>query len=147
VTENSEASELFGDLLALARRNWVAEMARRLEIQGFHDYRRSDAASLRWLQHRAVPLGQLATRLGVTRQGGRKIIDGLIARGYALAERDGQDARRQNVKLTAAGDEYAKAVVDVVHALNEELNAAFDPYDLVVVKSVLRGVSSIYGSD
>jgi DNA-binding MarR family transcriptional regulator len=138
---------LFGDLLALARQSWVTEMARRLENQGFHDYRRSDAATLRWLGQGPMPLGELASRLGVTRQGGRKAIEGLVVRGYALVKRDAQDARRFNVELTVAGSEYAKAVVGVVQALNQEIDAQLDPYDLVVVKSVLRSVSTIYGSD
>jgi DNA-binding MarR family transcriptional regulator len=138
---------LFGDLLALARRGWVSEMARRLENKGFHDYRRSDAATLRWLQHGSRPLSDLATTLGVTRQGGRKVVDGLVARGFALMDRDAQDARRVNVSLTTAGHEYAAAVVDVVRALNQELDTRLDPYDLVIVKSVLRSVSSIYASD
>jgi DNA-binding MarR family transcriptional regulator len=147
ITKVSTTPVLFGDLLALARRSWVTEMARRLEKQGFHDYRRSDAATLRWLRQGPMPLGELASTLGVTRQGGRKAIDGLVARGYALVERDEQDARRLNVRLTTPGYEYATAVVGVVLALNQELDTQLDPYDLVVVKSVLRSVSTIYGSD
>jgi DNA-binding MarR family transcriptional regulator len=94
-----------------------------------------------------VPLGELAKIIGVTRQAGRKVVDGLVARGYALVERDGEDARRLNVALTIAGRQYAQAVVDTVTALDQEFDATLDPYDLVVVKSVLRSVSSIYGND
>lgn len=85
--------------------------------------------------------------LSVTRQAGRKVVDGLVARGYALVERDGEDARRLIVALTAAGSQYAQAILDTVMALDQELDASLDPYDLVVVKSVLRSVSSIYGND
>jgi DNA-binding MarR family transcriptional regulator len=122
-------------------------MARRLENQGFHEYRRSDAATFRWLQRGPMPLGELASTLGISRQAGRKAIDGLVARGYAMVERDERDARRMNVELTSTGYEYAKAVVDVVLALNLEIDTRLDPYDLVVVKSVLRSVSTIYDND
>jgi DNA-binding MarR family transcriptional regulator len=122
-------------------------MARRLENLGFHEYRRSDAATLRWLQHGPKPLGELATTLGVSRQSGRKAIDGLIARGYTVVKRNERDARRLNIELTASGYEYATAVVDVVLVLNREIETQLDPYDLVVVKSVLRSVSTIYAND
>lgn len=147
MTSTAENPTLFGDLLALARQSWVIEMAKRLEKLGFHDYRRSDAVTLRRLRRGGVPLGELAKIIGVTRQAGRKVVDGLVARGYALVERDGEDARRLNVALTIAGRQYAQAVVDTVTALDQEFDATLDPYDLVVVKSVLRSVSSIYGND
>jgi DNA-binding MarR family transcriptional regulator len=147
MASTADTPALFGDLLALARQSWVVEMTRRLENLGFHDYRRSDAASLRRLRRGGASLGELALMLSVTRQAGRKVVDGLVARGYALVERDGEDARRLIVALTAAGSQYAQAILDTVMALDQELDASLDPYDLVVVKSVLRSVSSIYGND
>jgi DNA-binding MarR family transcriptional regulator len=145
--ETSSAPKLFGDLLALARRNWVLEMTQRLEGLGYHDYRRSDAIILRWLRHGPMPLGQLAETLGVSRQAARKLVDGLVVREFALVERDHGDARRLNVELTTYGREYAHNVVDVVTALNSELEGTLDPYDVVVAKAVLRTVSTLYGSE
>ncbi|MGC1418524.1 MAG: MarR family transcriptional regulator [Acidimicrobiales bacterium] len=138
---------LFGDLLALARLRWVREMARRLEGQGFDDYRRSDAIALRWLVRGPMPLGELASTLDVTRQASRKVVDGLVSRGYALVERDRHDARRLNVQLTELGALYARAVIDTIEELNAQLDRRTDPYDMAVVKSVLRSVSTLYGND
>lgn len=44
VTQESRGPHRFGDLLALARQSWVAEMARGLAAMGYGDYHRSDAA-------------------------------------------------------------------------------------------------------
>jgi hypothetical protein len=52
-----------------------------------------------------------------------------------------------NVELTTYGREYAHNVVDVVTALNSELEGTLDPYDVVVAKAVLRTVSTLYGSE
>jgi DNA-binding MarR family transcriptional regulator len=138
---------LFGDLLAWARRNWVDEMARRLGRLGHHDYRRSDALTLRCLRHGPTPLSELSGALGVTRQAARKVIEGLVARGYVRVERDRNDGRRLNVELTASGEDYASDLIDVIQAINEDLDGRIDPYDLVVAKAVLRVVNTLYGTD
>src|SRR5471032_2769528 len=95
-----QAPILFGDLLALARRNWVDEMGRRLGRLGHGDYRRSDALALRRLRRGPTPLSELSGALGVTRQAARKVVVGLVERGYVQVERDRSDARRLNVELT-----------------------------------------------
>jgi DNA-binding MarR family transcriptional regulator len=138
--------KLFGDLLALARASWVREMSQRLDRLGYPDYRRSDTVAVRWLRHGPMPLGELAATLGVSRQAARKVVDGLVRRGYLRVERDAADARRLNVQLSDTGVDYAQAVVDVVAALNQDLEAWIDAYDLVVVKAVLRTVSTLYGN-
>jgi hypothetical protein len=138
--ETFSAPKLFGDLLALARRSWVLEMAQRLEGLGYRDYRRSDAIILRWLRNGPMPLSQLA-------MAARKLVGGLVVREFAVVERDRVDARRLNVALTSYGREYARKVLDVVTALNTELEDKLDPYDVVVAKAVLRTVSNLYGSE
>jgi DNA-binding MarR family transcriptional regulator len=147
VTESQNPPKLFGDLLALARRDWVLEMARRLNELGYPDYRRSDAVLLRWLRHGPLPFSELAATLGVSRQAARKLVEGLTVRHFAAVERDRNDARRLNVSLTEEGEDYARHVLDVVMALNAQLDEHVDPYDLAIVKSVLRTVSTLYASD
>jgi hypothetical protein len=71
----------FGDLLALTRQSWLGQMSGRLQRLGYADYRRSDAAALRTLLRGPLPVGQLGTVLGVTRQAVRKVADGLEQRG------------------------------------------------------------------
>jgi DNA-binding MarR family transcriptional regulator len=134
----SSAVYPFGDLLALARQSWLGQMASRLAERGYDDYRRSDAAAIRLLRRGPVPVGRLGTALGVTRQAARKVAEGLSQRGYATIQRDSQDARQFNVTLTAAGQEYAGAVVAVIEQLNREVVRRADPAELTAADAVLR---------
>jgi len=142
VREKSTAPYLFGDLLALARLSWVRQMAARLEQLGYRDYRRSDAAVMRLLRRGPVPVGRLGSVLGVSRQAARKVVDGLARRDYALTERDLHDSRRLNVVLTPTGEAYARAVVEVMAAINHELTEKVDPAQLAAAEEVLRAAIS-----
>jgi DNA-binding MarR family transcriptional regulator len=134
----SRAVYPFGDLLALARQSWLGQMASRLAELGHADYRRSDAAAIRLLLRGPVPVGQLGTVLGVTRQAARKVADGLCQRGYATIQRDTGDARQLKVTLTPEGREYASAVIAVIQQLNIELMSRVDPAELRAADAVLR---------
>jgi DNA-binding MarR family transcriptional regulator len=146
VPGKSTVPYLFGDLLALARQSWIRQMAGRLGQLGFADYRRSDAAALRLLRRGPVSIGRLGSVLGITRQAARKVADGLGRRDYARTERDARDSRRINIVLTARGEAYARAVVEVIEALNRELSARVDPVQLAATDSVLRAAIGIDGS-
>jgi len=116
-------------------------MAGRLARLGYDDYRRTDAAAVRLLLRRgAVPVGQLGTALGVTRQAARKAADGLQQRGFATARRDPDDARQLNVALTPAGQDYARAIITVIGELNREVARRVEPAQLVAADAVLRAV-------
>ncbi len=135
---SSSTPYLFGDLLALARRSWVATMARRLEELGYADYRRSDAAVLRLVARRPLAVGELGAVLGVTRQAARKLAAGLERRGYARLERDPNDSRRRTTVLTPAGEAYAAAIVATLEAMNRELGERVDRAALIAADAVLR---------
>ena len=128
----------FGDLLALARRSWTLAMARELEARGYGNYRVSDAASMRLLLAGPLNVGRLASALGVTRQGARKVARGLEERQFAITQADPEDARRTDVVLTAAGALYAHAIVEVIASLNTQLAGQVDAAALVAADTVLR---------
>ncbi len=127
-----------GDMLALARQSWLSQMASRLAGLGYPDYRRSDAAAVRLLQRWPASIGQLGTLLGVTRQAGRKVADGLQQRGFATTSRDPLDSRQINVSLTPAGQQYASAIASVIEELNREVAGRVDQRDLAAADRVLR---------
>ena len=135
---SSSTPYLFGDLLALARRNWVRTMARRLLELGHADYRRSDAAVLRLLARGPLAVGELGAVLRVTRQGARKLVAGLERRGYARLNRDPRDSRRRTVVLSPAGEAYAAAIVATLEAMNRELGERVDRAALIAADAVLR---------
>jgi DNA-binding MarR family transcriptional regulator len=129
----------FGDLLALARAGWIAQMATRLGALGYPDYHRTDAAVMRWLLASSpISIGQLGEVMSISRQAARKLANGLERRGYATAARDPHDRRRVNVGLTPTGERYAHAVIAVIEALNRELSARVAPEQLLAADAVLR---------
>jgi DNA-binding MarR family transcriptional regulator len=140
VPDKSTASYRFGDLLALARLNWVRQMAEGLAALGYDDYRRSDALVMRLLLREPVSIKRLGEATGVTRQAARKMADGLERRGFASMARAQSDARQTNITLTGAGAEYARAVVSVIERLNNEICARVDPADLAGASRVLHAV-------
>ena len=138
MSASSSGQYAFGDLLALARQSWLGEMADRLSELGYDDYRRSDAAAMRLLRRAPASIGRLGTVLGVTRQAAKKVADGLQLRGYAATERDPRDSRQHNVTLTPAGQDYARAIVDVIEQLNREVCGRVSPAQLAAADVVLR---------
>lgn len=129
----------FGDLLALARRSWVRQVSARAAAAGFTDYRRSDTVLLRILARGERPLGQIGEALGISRQGARKLADGLVARGYAHLAADPADARRRMVRLTDRGIAYHRILADAAEVLNREANRAA-PSDLRAADALLRSL-------
>jgi DNA-binding MarR family transcriptional regulator len=125
-------------MLALARQSWLNQMASRLATIGYPDYRRSDSAVIRMLRRGPASIGELGSLLGVTRQAGRKVADGLRQRGFATTDRDPHDSRQVNVSLTPAGHEYAGAIAGVIEELNLEVAARVDRSDLAAADRVLR---------
>ena len=131
---------LFGDILAQARERWIRAMAQRLSAMGFEDYRRSDPLVMRSLRSGEVPLGNLTLALGLTRQGARKLVSGIVQRGYARVSPSTIDSRRRMVELTPMGLEYLGAVVQTLRALNDEVVAHVDKDQLAAAYSVLEYV-------
>ena len=136
----SSAQYPFGDMLALARQSWLGAMSGRLAGRGYDSYRRSDAAALRLLRRGPASVGQLGTVLGVTRQAARKVADGLQQRGYVTTGRNPRDSRQVDITLTPAGQDYARAVTDVIAQLNREVVKRTDPAQLAAADAVLRAV-------
>ena len=136
---------LFGDILALARQRWIRAMAQRLAALGFGDYRRSDPLVMRSLRSGEVALGGMGVTLGLTRQGARKVVSGLVERGYARVIPSTADSRRRIVELTPRGREYLRAVVATLRALNDEVTAGVDAEQLVAAYAVLEFVRDRIG--
>lgn len=130
----------FGDLLALARRDWIGQVAARVEDAGYAGYRPTDAPALRLLRQRKLPIGQLGDAMGMTRQAARQLADGMVKRGYAVLGPDPEDGRRTMVVLTPRGEDYEKAVWEAQDELNDSVRRRVSAGDLAIADSVLRAV-------
>jgi DNA-binding MarR family transcriptional regulator len=141
------AKMLFGDLLAQARERWIRVMAQRLGALGFHDYRRSDPLVMRSLRGGAVSLGSLGVTLGVTRQAARKVVNGLVDRGYAHVTTSTEDSRRRLVELTPRGRDYHAAVVATLRALHDQVVDNVDAQQLAAAYGVLEYVRDTFSAE
>lgn len=120
-------------------------MAQGVGALGFDDYRRGDPLVMRSLRSGQVPLGSVATTLGVTRQGARKVVSGLVERDFARVIASSEDSRRRIVELTPKGHQYLVAVVNTLRALNDEVVANVDAGQLAAAFSVLEYVKDNIG--
>lgn len=118
----------------------MRQMAHLLSAYGYEGYRRSDAGTLRLLYRAELSIGELGAALGVSRQAARQVVARLEARGLATTERDRRDSRRVTVRLSEGGRAYARAIIDVVRGLNDDLSRRVDHDRLDVARSVLREV-------
>jgi DNA-binding MarR family transcriptional regulator len=116
----------------------VRQTARRLEAEGFSDYRRTDPLALRLLQSGPRSISELASFFGISRQAARKAVDSLKGRGYARERRDPNDTRRVEVALTPEGAAYAVAVLSTIAELDRELAGRIPPDLLAAADTVLR---------
>jgi DNA-binding MarR family transcriptional regulator len=134
-----EVPYLFGDLLALARADWMRQMRARLAERGHAGYRASDTVIVRLLRRRrSATIGEIGMRLGITRQAARKLVNGLGERGIVAEARDEHDARKVNVTLTKAGHAYARAVIATVYELNHDVAGRLDAAQLAGADAALR---------
>jgi DNA-binding MarR family transcriptional regulator len=140
MSPDPEPKLLFGDILAMARQHWIRAMAQRLSALGFEDYRRSDPLMMRSLRSGEMPLGSVGVALGLTRQGARKAVSGLVERDYARVVPSTVDSRRRLVQLTPKGRDYLRAVVATLRALNDEVVANVDADQLSAAYAVLEFV-------
>ena len=136
---------LFGDTLALARRSWLRALRDSLASQGYDDYRRSDGLALRFFSWGPHSLGAFSDLTGTSRQASRKVVTGLIDRGYATLVTDPGDARRRHVHLTGEGDAYAEAIIRSLKQLNRDIESKVAKDDLRVTIEVLRFVRDNIG--
>lgn len=92
-----------GILIAVAYEHFVTDLHVHLAEEGFTDLGRADGFVLRTLDTGPMTVSDLATRLGITKQGAAQIIDDMQARGLVRRGRDPRDARARPVELTDRG--------------------------------------------
>jgi DNA-binding MarR family transcriptional regulator len=137
---NANPPYRFGNLLAVARRSWIEQIAAHMQEAGFPGYRRTDAGILALLLRQPLAIGQLGEALRISRQAARQLADGLAERGYASFGTDQADARRTLVVLTPSGRAYGRAIWTAQDALNETVRSRVSEADLAAADAVLRAV-------
>jgi DNA-binding MarR family transcriptional regulator len=93
-----------GILLALAYQEFVRELRETHVREGFDDLGRSDGVVFRALAARPMTTSELATRLGITKQGAAQIVEDMQRRGYLDRRPDPDDARARRLVLSPRGE-------------------------------------------
>ena len=103
-----------GLMLAKAYQEFVNELHATLGARGFTDLGRSDGFVFRALADQPATVSELATRLGISKQGAGQIIEDMERRGYVRRRQDPDDARARPVELAARG-QHALAAARAFH--------------------------------
>jgi DNA-binding MarR family transcriptional regulator len=93
-----------GILLALAYQEFVRQLREAHAREGFGDTGRSDGYVFRALATGPMTVSDLATRLGISKQGAGQIIDDIERRGYVERRPDPSDGRARLVYLSERGE-------------------------------------------
>jgi DNA-binding MarR family transcriptional regulator len=100
-------------LLAMAYRLLVDELHERLAERGWAGVRPAFGFVLLALRHGPASLGDLPGVLGTTKQAVSKLVDAMVAAGYAERVVDPRDARARRVQLSARGQALLSDVEEI----------------------------------
>jgi DNA-binding MarR family transcriptional regulator len=101
-------------LLSEARRRYGDEIRRALARAGCDDVPRAGARLLGGIARNGPGVGDMAARLGMTKQATSQLVDTLVLRGYLERRPDPDDRRRVQLHLTSRGEGVA---VEIQHAV------------------------------
>ena len=100
-------------LLAMSYQLLIEDLHVRLADRGWTDVRPAFGFLLLALRNGSVSMRDLTAVLGTTKQAVSKLVDGLVAAGYADRSGDRGDARVKRVGLTTRGRELLVAVEQI----------------------------------
>lgn len=109
----------FGILLMLAARAYADDLHARLAEIGFPEMRASFGYVFRMLRESVPTPGELASRLGVSKQAVGNVLDEMEARGFVVRRADPDDRRVRRVVLT----EHGRAASDAAIRFSDEIEA------------------------
>jgi DNA-binding MarR family transcriptional regulator len=136
---------MFPALLRHARTTYGKAMRGALEEAGYDDIPANGLYIIGGLglDDRDVPLRQLVTELGITKQGAGQLVDTLVMRGYLSRTTDEADRRQLVVALTARGRAAADVQREARERIDAELIARVGHADAAAARRVLGALIDI----
>jgi DNA-binding MarR family transcriptional regulator len=127
-------------LLAMAYRQLVDDLHRRLAARGWSEVRPAFGFLLLALRGGPVSLRELVTTLGTSKQAVSKLADAMVAAGLVERAADPRDARAKDLRLTARG----RALLVDVEEIYGELEAGWaDTLGAEAVESLRRDLETV----
>jgi DNA-binding MarR family transcriptional regulator len=136
-----------GVLLALAYEQFVSDLHEHLGQKGFTDLGRADGFVFRTLAAGPVTVSDLASRLGVTKQGAAQIIDDMQARGLVRRGHDPRDARARPVELTEEGRKALRTASSFHRRTERALEKTHGAAALATLRTVLTDLAGAAGAE
>lgn len=126
-------------LLRHARTTYGLAMRRALEEAGYDDIPKNGLYVIGGLAMGAggIPLGQLISELGVSKQAAGQLVDTLVLRGYLERTADAEDRRKLTVTLTERGRAAAAAQGMALERIDAELIARVGKKDFDCTRRTL----------
>ena len=136
-------------LLRHARTTYGAAMRKALDAQGYDDIPGNGLYIIGGLAlgAQAVPIGQLAREMRVTKQGMGQLIDTLVMRGYLARTPDAADRRQLMVTLTARGQAAAEVQAAARAAVDQALAAKVGDEDIARTRRTLAALIEIHRAE
>ena len=127
-------------LLAMAYRQLVDDLHRRLAARGWSDVRPAFGFLLLALRDGPVSLRELVATLGTSKQAVSKLADAMVAAGLVERAADPRDARAKDLQLTARG----RALLADVEEIYGELEGGWtETLGADAVESLRRDLESV----
>lgn len=127
--------------LFAAFRDLVDEVHAELAARGHPEVRPAHGFALRAIGPTGATAGDLADRLGVTKQAAGKTVETLVSAGYAERSADPTDARRKIVRLSAAGEDVLALSAWTFDRARAERFRDLDTEQVEVFEAVLRAMT------
>ena len=124
-------------LLGAAQRTYTNAIRSALSASGFEDMPRTGYWITGLLAREGSGLGDLASRLTVSKQATSRLIDVLVRRDYCARVPDPTDRRRTTLVLTDRGHRAAAEIRRAVARLNEDVSARVDADGIAATRATL----------
>jgi DNA-binding MarR family transcriptional regulator len=126
-------------LLAMAYRQLIDELHRRLAASGYDDVRpASFGYVLLAVRDRPTTGADVAQLLGVTKQAASKLIDGMERDGYVRRSAHDDDARAKAIEITARGRKFLTTVEAIYAAIEADWAGITSRKRMEAIRSDLR---------
>ena len=130
-----------GAMLRWAWDAWVDELLARAAAAGFDDLRAVHRPILRDLLFDGQRPGQLATRLGLSKQAVNDLLREFEAKGYITLEPDSEDGRAKRIVLTDRGRAFAKTVEQLSRAISRRWATEVGDERYAIFEDVLKEIA------
>jgi DNA-binding MarR family transcriptional regulator len=130
-----------GAMLRWAWDAWVDELMARVAAAGFDDLRAVHRPILRDLLFDGQRPGQLAARLGLSKQAVNDILREFEAKGYITLESDPDDGRAKRIVLTSRGWAFGETVEQLSRAISRRWAAEVGHDRYAIFEDVLKDIA------